>query len=265
MEVRKQLASLVRIQDLVLQSQDAKTLVDEAPSRIETIEARFRERNAEYVALKERFDALEADRSSRTFELEGLEEDRKKYMEALMQVKNQREYSAVLKEIDTVKAAISEHEETILRDMEEIETLRGQLAAFTEHIEKERGEVGKEIAEVDASVEEAKRVIASCETERAQLESSLPRPLVAAARRIEEGRRGVFLAKVADAMCTACHVRVRPQVFQEIRQASRIHTCGSCKRFLYVEGAENAPSNGTSASSAPGSGPGMQAMDGGAV
>lgn len=263
MEVREQLASLVRIQELILQAQDAKALVDEAPSRIETIEARFRERNAEYVALKERFDALEADRSSRSLELQVLEEDRKKFMDALMQVKNQREYSAVLKEIDTVKAAISEHEETILRDMEEIETLRGQLETFTEHIEKERIEVGKEIAEVEAGVEEAKRAMEASERERATLESKLPRPLVSAARRIEGGRRGVFLARVEDAMCTACHVRVRPQVYQEIRQASRIHTCGSCKRFLYVEAGENASSNGATATSAPGAG--VQAMDGSAV
>jgi len=264
MEVREQLARLVQIQGLVLRVQEAQALLEDAPSKIEAIEARFRERNAEYVALKERYDALEADRSARSSELETLEEDRKKFMDALMQVKNQREYAAVLKEIDTVKAAISEHEETILQDMEEIESLRGQLTEFTDHIEKERAEVSSEIGQVDAGVESAKETIAACEAERKNLESDMPRPLVAAIRRIEGGRRGVFLARVKDAMCTACHVRVRPQVYQEIRQASRIHTCGSCKRFLYVEGAENASSNGASASQAAG-GPGIQAMDGGAV
>jgi predicted nucleic acid-binding Zn-ribbon protein len=264
MEVKDQLARLVRIQELVLDVQRSQALVEDAPAKVEGIEARFRERNAEYVALKERYDALEADRKSRSLELQTLEDDRKKFQDALMQVQNQREYAAVLKEIDIVKARISEHEEAILRAMEEIEKLKGDLDVFTEHIEKERGAVGLEVAEVEAAVDAAKKSIEACEAERASLETDLPQPLVAAVRRVEEGRRGLFLAKVSkDAMCTACHVRVRPQVYQEIRQAHRIHTCGSCKRFLYVENSVETRSNGTTAAPVPGAG--VRAMDGGAV
>ena len=51
-----------------------------------------------------------------------------------MQVKNQREYAAMLKEIDSVKAQISDHEEAILTDMEEIEKLKVELATHEEHI-----------------------------------------------------------------------------------------------------------------------------------
>lgn len=264
MEVKEQLARLVRIQDLVLEVQRSRALVEDAPAKIEGIEARFRERNAEYVALKERYDALETDRKSRSLELQTLEEDRKKFQDALMQVQNQREYAAVLKEIDIVKARISEHEEAILRGMEEVEKLKGDLDVFTEHIEKERTEVGAEVAEVEAAVASAKNSIEACESERAGLEVDLPQPLVAAVRRVEEGRRGLFLAKVSkDAMCTACHVRIRPQVYQEIRQEHRIHTCGSCKRFLFVENTVESRSNGTSAALVPGAG--VRAMDGGAV
>lgn len=263
MEVREQLRRLLRIQELVLQVQQARALVEDAPAHVEGIEARFRERNAEYVALKERYDALESDRRSRTLELQTLEEDRKKFQDALMQVKNQREYAAVLKEIDVVKARISEHEEAVLLAMEETEKLKVDLDAFTEHIEKERSDVATEVDAVEAAVQESRRTIESCEAERASLESDMPGSLVAAARRIEEGRRGQFLARVEDAMCTACHVRVRPQVYQEIRQAQRIHTCGSCKRFLYVAGSLEARSNGPGAPPTPK--PGLQAMDGGAV
>ena len=72
-------------------------------------------------------------------------------MEDLMQVKNQREYAAMLNEIDTVKAQISGHEEAILRDMEEIEKLKVELADQEQHIATEREAVAKERAEVEAS------------------------------------------------------------------------------------------------------------------
>lgn len=235
MEVKEQLLRLLRIQELVLESQSARSLVETAPARLEEIENRFRERNAEYVGLKERHDASESDRSTRTLELKILEETYKKYMDSLMQVKNQREYAAVLKEIDGVKAKRGENEEAILKDMEELETLSTDLESRASHIEEERAKDDVERAKVEAEVEEAKRVIERCEEERARIEKELPAPLVATIRRIEGGRRGVFLVRVERELCQSCHVRVRPQVYQEIKQAARIHTCSNCRRLLYYE------------------------------
>ena len=120
MTAKEQLIRLVRIQRLVDTVRNAERVVAAAPGQIEEIENRFRERNAEYVAIRDRFDELELDRKTRAEELKVLEENKTKYTDDLMRVKNQKEYAAMLKEIDSVKAQISEHEDAILRDMEEI-------------------------------------------------------------------------------------------------------------------------------------------------
>lgn len=236
-DVREQLLKLVRIQELVVETQEAATVIEGAPGRIEAAEQLFRERNAEYVATKERHDGLEADRRARSEELAVLEESRKKYMDSLMQVKNQREYAAALKEIDIVKARISENEDAVLKAMEELETLKSDMESRAAHIETERAMVEKERSEVEAQVVRSHEVIARCEAERAEIERELPGDLARAVRRVEQGRGGLFLVKTEHELCTACHVRVRPQVYQEIKQATRIHTCSSCKRFLYFESA----------------------------
>ncbi len=235
LEPKQQLSRLVQIQDLALEIQSARAVVENAPARIEAIESAFRERNAEYVAVKERHDELDKDRKDRTIELETLEASRKKFMESLMQVKNQREYAAVLKEIDAVKAQIGAHEEAILKGMEEIEKLKGDLDSRSGHIEEERRRVAEEHARVEAEAKAAESRIAEAERERAVLESELPADLIEAVRRVEEGRGGVFLAKAEKELCQSCFVRIRPQVFQEIRLATRIHNCGQCRRFLYYE------------------------------
>ncbi|HUC43737.1 MAG TPA: hypothetical protein VMR65_06855, partial [Candidatus Sulfotelmatobacter sp.] len=192
-DVKRQLASLLRIQELALDIQAARAVVEGAPARIEDAENRFRERNAEYVAVKDRFDAIEADRRARTLELGSLEEARRKYQDSLMQVKNQREYAAVLKEIDAVKAQIDDHESTILKSMDEVETLKGDLDGRAAHIESERAIVEKERAEVEAAVTDAQARMTQASAERADIEAALPADLVANVRRVEEGRRGVFL------------------------------------------------------------------------
>ena len=71
--------------------------------------------------------------------------------------------------------------------------------------------------------------------ERDEISAELPRPLAGTVSRVEEGRQGRFLAKAEDGVCQACYVRVRPQVFQEIKLATRVHACASCRRFLYYE------------------------------
>ncbi|MBZ5637713.1 MAG: hypothetical protein LAO51_03035 [Acidobacteriia bacterium] len=263
LEPKEQLIRLVAIQDLALAIQSARAVVDGAPSRIDEIESRFRERNAEYVAVKERFEALETDRKDRTLELETLEAARKKFMESLMQVKNQREYAAVLKEIDAVKAHIGAHEEAVLKGMEESETLKTDLNARSEHIEQERIRVGEERARVEGDSAAAAQRIVDADRERARLEADLPTDLTEAIHRVEESRGGLFLAKAEQELCQACFVRVRPQVFQEIRAASRIHNCGQCRRFLYYEPALRSEPSGPPAGDAGEAG--VETANGGAV
>lgn len=233
MDSKEQTVRLVKMQKLATETSEAQALVESAPTRIAEIEERFRERNAEYVAVKERYDVVDTDQKTRQAELAVLEESRKKWMEDLMQVQNQREYSAILKEIDLVKSRISEHEDAILKDMEEIEKLKVDLASHESHIQEERKIVEQELADLRAAVINAEKRIEYCIGERKALESGLPDDMVLTVHRVEELRQGVFLAEAIDGTCQSCYVRVRPQAYQEIKQASAVHACGSCRRFLY--------------------------------
>jgi predicted nucleic acid-binding Zn-ribbon protein len=261
LDARDQLIRLLRIQELAIDVSRANETLESAPRRIEEIEDHFRERNAEYVAIKERHEALTRDQKERNAELATLEEKRKKLMEDLMQVKNQREYAAMLKEIDSVKAQIADHEEAVLTDMEEIEKLTGDLANHEEHIQKEREAVERQRVEVESDVAQAREEIESKSAERASVEAELTPDMVASIRRIEGSRQGIFLTKAENATCQSCFVRVRPQVFQEIRTAAAVHTCESCRRFLYYEPALKADAAPNGAGAAAGEG--LGAVDGG--
>jgi len=244
LQAKDQLTRLLRIQELALTIRDAQKIVDGAPGRIEQIEAHFRERNAEYVAVKDQFDELQRDQANRSAELTGLEEQRNKYMEDLMGVKNQREYATMLREIDTVKSEIAGHEEAIIKDMEGIERLKGELVTHEEHIKQEREAVEKDRVAVQAEAEDARARTVELTAERDGIESELPRGVVSNMRLLESRRQGVFLSKADKGTCMACFVRVRPQMFQEIKLATAVHACGNCRRYLYYEpGLRPAPEN----------------------
>ena len=273
MTSKEQLIRLVRIQELVDTVRQADTVLSAAPGKIEEIENHFRERNAEYVAIRDRFDELELDRETRGSELEVLEENKTKYTDDLMRVKNQKEYSAMLKEIDSVKAQISEHEEAILRDMEEIEKLKGELATHEAHIAQEREAVAAETKRVEQASRDAQKTIDRLTAERRKLETGLPSALLVSVRRLEEKRRGVFLSRAKDGTCQSCYVRVRPQVFQEIKLAAAVHSCENCRRFLFFEPgiqaaiaeAGSVPADQSAAEPPTATDGGVEAVNGGAV
>ena len=261
MDAKEQLKQLLRIQDLALEIRRARAVAESAPARVEEIEARFRERNAEYVAIQARHEELDRDQKARTQALAELEESRRKFTDQLMQVKNQREYAAVLKEIDAVKAHAAEHEDAVLKAMDELETLSSDLEDRAAHIQEERAKVAAEMAEVEREAGVAAEQAARSESERSAIEVELPRDLVDAVRRVEEARAGIFLARAESQVCQSCYVRIRPQVFQEIKLATRIHSCGNCRRFLYYEPALRA---GTAAELPVGNGQ-VTASHGGSV
>jgi predicted nucleic acid-binding Zn-ribbon protein len=103
--------------------------------------------------------------------------------------------------------------------------------------------------------------------ERSGIESELPASLVASIRRIEAGRQGLFMSKADDGVCQSCFVRIRPQGFQEVKLALKIHYCSNCKRLMFHEPSLQrmaAAQSGDEAS--PGSGTDqIEAVDGGAI
>jgi len=264
-EVKQQYLCLLRMQELATVTRQAQAVIDGAPERIAEIEDHFRDRNTEYVALKDRSDELDQDQRARTSEVAELEEHKAKYMADLMQVQNQREYSAMLKEIDEVKARIAEHEDVVLRAMEELEDLRPKLAEFADHIQQERIQVEQQRSQVEAEVRGAEEQIATALAERERLEQDLPVPLLNAVRRIEPQRHGVFLAKIEGGMCQACYVRVRPQALQEIKLLSAVHACSQCRRFLYFAPTLKPAPAGGKLPDAAGPSVEAEAMNGGAV
>jgi hypothetical protein len=69
--------------------------------------------------------------------------------------------------------------------------------------------------------------------ERTELVRSLDGQVLAVFELVARRRNGVAVAEARDGVCTICHVRLRPQVFNTIRRNEQIIQCDSCQRILY--------------------------------
>ena len=79
-------------------------------------------------------------------------------------------------------------------------------------------------------MEAALETIAS---ERAVLIAGLDTQVLATFEAVARKRNGVAVAEARGGVCTICHVRLRPQVFNTIRRNDSILQCDHCNRIMY--------------------------------
>lgn len=236
------LDAIVALHRALVQLADLEEKLAGVPEWMEDLHRQHQDAQAELTALEE--SAAEAEREKRQAEgeIEDLEERLKRYQEQISQVSTQREYGALLKEIDTAKARIKELEEEALAAMGRIETTDQERAArregFQELDQRYREELGKweqEKPSVAARAEELRREIEA-------LRQSIPRPVLAQFDRIAARYEGEAVAYIRETErpgsgpriwhCSACHYRVRPQVVTEVQHNGSLVQCDSCKRIL---------------------------------
>ena len=89
-----------------------------------------------------------------------------------------------------------------------------------------RKAMSAEHAQLQASLEKTA-------VERAGLVAAMDRQKLAIFELVSSRRHGVALAEARDGICTICHVRLRPQVFNNVRRNEEIVQCDSCNRILF--------------------------------
>ena len=81
---------------------------------------------------------------------------------------------------------------------------------------------------------ELKSRAASLDEERRALETGISADYLNPFLKVARQRKGLALVAVRDERCGGCHVRVMPKLIQQVRRATGLIACDSCKRFLYV-------------------------------
>lgn len=227
----------------------SRSRLDNIPSWMTALHQEHRDRSAEIE--KEEANHKEAERVRREAEAvhADSQEKLKHYQQQIGQVTNQREYGALLKEIDLVKTRIKEAEERAIQALETVESaarmLQEQRAAFDELDQRYKDELEKWENEKPGIAKRAGEL----ETSADLLRSDIPRNHLTLFERLFQRTGGQAMAEVrkmevlrsANAMwhCSACNYNVRPQIVVEI-QAGTFHQCDSCKRILYWQAEETA-------------------------
>jgi uncharacterized protein len=166
--------------------------------------------------------------------LQDLEQKRSRYKGQLMEVKTNKEYTAMLHEIEGVEREIRAREDQILVEMERAETLTAEVKREEQEFKEAQQQHDTEAREIAAREKSAAGEVARLQAEGDAIAATLPEDVLDLFKRVVK-LRGTGLAEAREESCQECHVKFRLQMFVDIRKNEEIVQCPSCNRILYYE------------------------------
>ena len=228
-----ELERLIALQRLDLASQDAERRLAEEPERRRAFEARLDGARTRVASAKEQLARSQNARRIVEKEVAVHQGRLSKFREQAMSVKTNQEYHAIQKEIGFAQTEMKTAEDAVLVQMIEgddltaaVKRAEADLAAEQKKVDADRKAMAAEASELKASLE-------ALATERTHVVAALTPQVLATFELVARRRNGVAIAEARDGICTICHVRMRPQVFNNVRRNDQIIQCDSCQRIFY--------------------------------
>jgi len=225
---------------LVIQLQDLDNRVDELRREIaslpkhiaeiaKTLGAHTRKVQADRAALV----ANQRERKQLELEVQTQEQKVSKLRDQMLEARTNEQYAAFKREIEFCEAAIRKHEDRILDRMGESEALEQSLKSAEAALNAEKQQVEAEAQRARERTAADQRSLEELQKQRQQVISALAPEVCSAYDRIRKKRKGVAVAEATESRCSACHLALRLQFFQDLRKGDRVMFCESCGRVLY--------------------------------
>lgn len=214
------------------QLDDLEELRGDLPNAVRELEDQIN-RFKEDIANKEKEqkDSLKK-REENENDIEKQKENQKKFKAQLYQVRNNKEYDALTKEIDHTDELVTklETENDSLADLsksltQQIEDIKPRLSELNDELKAKEADL-KEIMKANEK-EEAKLL-----KERKKIEHEVKKTDLSAYMRIRKAKNGKAVATIKRSACSGCHNIVPSQRQLEIRRNNRLFYCEYCGRIL---------------------------------
>jgi uncharacterized protein len=230
------LERLIRLQQIETAAEHARRRLETLPTDHQALDSRLAVRQATLDDLKARLAASGTVRREIERELAVVQSRLSKFKDQLMEVKTNKEYQAMQKEIATAEREVRSFEDRILDRMEEAEGLQAEVKRAEGELKKEQTAIAEARTTLETERGRVESSVVRLSADRAALVGEITSPALALFDYISRSRKGPAVVEAREGHCSFCHVRLRPQVFNEIRRNDQLIQCDSCQRILYFAG-----------------------------
>ena len=212
--------------DLLLKRRDGY------PHRIGALEDELKKTEQELTAEQERRSELEKEQRHFERELQNANHELDKHNKRLFEVKTNKEYQALLQEIEVQKNRIEEFESQILERMTALDDLAETIKGFEAEFGKKKDDTSQKIEECKSGLASVENELAIQQREREKLLSDADAKLIKNYERVRKKNKGFAVVPVQKEACGGCFERLPPQRINEIRRNDGLIHCENCGSIL---------------------------------
>jgi len=166
-------------------------------------------------------------------ELANHQEALRKTQSKAHEVKTNKEYSALLAEIDAAKQRLAALEDQLLVLMETTDQQRQASRDQEQQVQAALHALAEQQQHIQAEQETLRRAMVTEQEQRQETVRILEAPLYAQYQKVYGQHGGRVVAQLQGGVCTGCHLKIPPQLISEIRAQTQVFTCPHCRLMLF--------------------------------
>jgi predicted nucleic acid-binding Zn-ribbon protein len=208
------------------------------PEQIKKLEDDFQTYKESVEANKRKFEELKAQRLDCEGKIKKLNDAMAKTKEKMLDVKNNKEYQALLKEIEISEKARSDIETQIIALMDEMDKLAILVKKDEETLKQAQIQHDKEKKSIEDDLNAIDADTVSWTEKRKGLQNALPEELLTRYEKIRRRNNGIGVISVWKEICNGCRMKIPPHLYNELQRSQELFSCPNCNRIIYFENQE---------------------------
>jgi len=233
--VNKQLEHLIQLQQIDSKIRAIQRTIEDVPGKITEVESPLQDSQNMLNRIKQQYDAFEKKKREKERALEDINDKINKLKMRTGEIKTNKEYQALLKEIKTVEDDRSSIEDDILSAMEDADTLGKQIKTEEQNyrVNKEKVEALKKDIENEKS--ETEKELLTVQGIREKVIEAVDSEVYDQYFMLLEICGGLAVIEAKDEICQGCNMNIPPQLFVELKKNEEIYNCPHCRRIIFYK------------------------------
>lgn len=233
--MKKRLEMLEQLQEIDLQIDELKKTQGGFHADMNEIEQGLGVAREELAGLKAKCELLEQEKRELETGLAAEQENIQRSETNMKEIKTNKEFQAVGREITAARKQTVELEEQILQKITRLEELNGEITSKAACLEELEQNTAQRRNEKQAELDSIQQNIDVDNSRRDEITKELPASLMKRYNSLREQRRGYAIAFARDGYCLGCNMNLPPQLFNTLYRADELISCPHCQRVLILK------------------------------
>ena len=233
--MNEQLGLLIQLQEIDESIRSRREETQKIPGQLAEIEQRAEANKADIETARQALDEAQKAKRARDLDLEDGGRKVEKLKGRTSEIKTNKEYTALLKEIETAEQENKAIEDDILKFMERIDGATAAIAAAEQRAAEESSALDAERRRLEEEGTRVERELSAAEQARNDLAMRVEETALAEYQRLIGPKGGKVVVEARGESCSGCFMSIPPRIFVTVKKNESINACPHCHRILYFK------------------------------